>query len=122
MKQVGIIFTVLALFALAVSCASDPRVAERMGSEGPKMRCMDMCAANFNQCTNKYPGDFAACSDGRRDCDQECNKQAAEQRVEQPEEKVVPLETQDDEAAPTPTPVDPAEGVTPEPTAPEATP
>lgn len=58
--------------------------------ESGQPRCMDICGAEFNQCTNANPGDFTACADRRRTCDQDCRGDQAERETMTSEEEVVP--------------------------------
>lgn len=90
MRFAGPLLLVVASISLAISCASDPRVAER--GIGPQARCIDICGANFTACTQNNPGDYTACAGDRRDCDQECESQAAEQRIEPAQETVEPVD------------------------------
>lgn len=65
---------ILVLFALVLGCSGG---SANSASDGPP-RCLDLCGMNFAQCTERHPGDYTACADQRRDCDQECRAQEAE--------------------------------------------
>ncbi len=121
MRIAGPLLLIIASLALAISCSADPRVAER--GIGPQARCIDICGANFTACTQNNPGDYTACADDRRQCDKECESQAAEQRIEPANEAVepvdVPLGNQPESETPPPS----TEGEVPLPEAePEAAP
>lgn len=64
------------------------------GSQGAmetgQPRCIDICGAEFSQCTNANPGDFTACADRRRTCDAQCRGDQAERETMTSEEEVVP--------------------------------
>lgn len=88
---------------LIAACSGDPRISDlRAEGETNVPRCMDLCAGNFQMCTTKYPGDYSACSDSRRECDSECRTQAAEKREEGTNKAVEPVEPI--ESKPTPKP------------------
>lgn len=62
------------VLALLMGCSGG--VSSLQDSSPP--RCLDLCAMNFAQCTERHPGDYTACADQRRSCDQECRSQEAE--------------------------------------------
>lgn len=69
---------ILVLFAtLGFGCSGG---GQNTSADGPP-RCLDFCAMEFTQCTERNPGDYSACSDGRRSCDQECRAQHSESEV-----------------------------------------
>lgn len=67
----------LLIATLGLGCSGG---GQNVTAEGPP-RCLDFCAMNFAQCTERNPGDYTACSEDRRSCDQECRSQHAETEV-----------------------------------------
>jgi hypothetical protein len=72
-----ILFVMLAALGIGMGCSGG---GQNISDEGPP-RCLDFCAMNFAQCTERNPGDYTACSDDRRSCDSECRAQHAETEV-----------------------------------------
>ncbi len=72
-----ILFVMIAALGLGIGCSGG---GQNISAEGPP-RCLDFCAMNFAQCTERHPGDYTACADERRSCDSECRSQHAETEV-----------------------------------------
>jgi len=71
------------VFLFALGCSGAPT-----SSDG-HARCIDICGAEFSQCTNQYPGDFTACADRRRQCDVQCTGDAAERDVPTSQQEII---------------------------------
>lgn len=89
----------LPLFLFSLGCSGAPTQSDGHA------RCIDICGAEFSQCTNHNPGDFTACADRRRQCDNQCTGDAAERDVPTSQEEIItPSEAFDRAPDPEPKP------------------
>lgn len=76
------------LFVLGLMVTGCSGGAQAYKSDGPP-RCLDLCSANFTQCTERNPGDYTACSSQRARCDQDCRAEHAESETTNSDPKVL---------------------------------